>query len=902
MELADDVFGDDAFDCYAWLEEAVIDRHGEVGELVNLVPQLTLLSQSLTKSIHGTLHQLTVTGPQLQAQLDAMQRVTTPLAQQLDSVASSVSSSTASPSSKEHDRDLQQLLTLHEAKERLQACSTALVEAARWEKNVRACAVAIEEILTTKEARLEQMLTTQRTLADRVGEMQTSLEILKDMPGADDRQRTMERMCVQIETALKPRVDAYLQEIHLQVAHLQSCIAVFSSIQRRDHIVQAYCKGRPAHIHRYWYAFNTSEGGTFSTWLEGFYNEVLRMLQREAEHAHDLFPSDADAVLTSLLVNTLVVLKDSFIDRLKKGFTMDEMLQAHQRSCVFTSQATKILRSTSMSQDDETVSKDVAKSVIGAVFAPYEPFFMHYSQWATQSLTTKLFKLLPSLEKAPSPTTSESKDEVDDLLSNMTVDNDNALDSYAHRLEDTAKEICAAVDESLRQSYEFSAGATFPEAVSAVSASFQELTMSLISTIPQIRSRIGLEDKASESKSPGFHSGSVMLDWGRFHAALALLRSCGAIESELRSAEFRLGVRVQQQLQSYLGDGSASPGSSSPRGRRKELKRRLSDSTGVSLAMLSEPTRVAAMVASVWLQEDTDRSKALVEFADSLVANSTSVLMEPRTALTSYTQAVQRLTYDAVFTPIAKVLESVPALESWNKVADASLGDLPSFSTLPQEYITMVADLLLSLLPQLEPFAESNSLPKAALASQNVVAHVSAPEWARLGSMLRLSKEDITVCQGSFHVEDTTSESGDTSSAATTFVDLWTNAVASGTVAMLLTAICAIPALSPLAVKQLEADVAYFQNVLTALGGGYGEEDETNFLIKALHRTLGLSDAEYAEQVENLTATMSAGTSQDKLTAEERKQRVLLALHQSLLRKRSSVYDATSATAQGQYF
>lgn len=240
----------------------------------------------------------------------------------------------------------------------------------------------------------------------------------------------------------------------------------------------------------------------------------------------------------------------------------------------------------------------------------------------------------------------------------------------------------------------------------------------------------------------------------------------------------------------------------------------------------------------------------------------------------------------------------VPCLQSWTKIPDASLGDLPTFSTLPQEYITTVADLLLSLLPQLEQFAESSSLPKAAVASLGARQACVASHWSRLAAALHLSESEIDACMFTFTPEsaETAGESdgaagdedGDgavasslsTVSVANEFVDLWTSSVASGTLAALLTAICAIPSLSELGARQLSADLSYFHNVLSAVSG------EQNFVVDDLRHALELSGEAHAQHAESLRAEHDLVSSQ-----------VLAKLNASLVVKRGRAAGAVSAAA-----
>ncbi|KAF1323610.1 hypothetical protein FI667_g10415, partial [Globisporangium splendens] len=949
MEIQEELFCEDGFDCYAWVEEALIESSGRVGDLAPLVPQLALLSQSLTRSVHATLHQLTVTGPQLQSQLEAMQTATLPLKAQLDAVVAHVGDSDATASwstshrKKEDARALQHLVTLHDAKQKLQACSQALVEAAKWERNVRACSAVLDEPdVGTASSKEDGAL----SLADRVREMQTSLEVLHEMPGADDRRATMKTLCAQIEARLTPKLIAYLREEHVPVTRVQMCLAIFKSIDRDEIVRDEYCKCRPAHAHRVWFAYSSdieddaTSASPFADWLEGFYSDVYVMLQRESHHIREIFGAKSVAkVLVALLQSTFSSIRASFQDRIttssSSSDTMTTLLRSFQSSTAFATQVVQLLRSletgssalslASVSTNGEKQPADIGGNVLASIFDPYRVLFQEYASYASAALTQDLLTLVPRFAVLLNSSTSATGDGLggneDDALDDH---GEGALDEFAQRLEDASKDVWTLVDESMKQCYAFSAGAAFPEAVDAVATAVHEFARALVAAIPSIRHFCNVPGTKSGNTS-GSLGTSGTPDWSKFHAALALLKACGTLEQDLCAMEIRVKARVGEQLSQFLqADGDhdrhTTSSSSSPRSSRKMKERKFDTNVVFALTDLVDTTKLVAAVATTWLREDASRCSAFVQFAhecqDSFDSFSSSSLLEATTsmnavlfadaqmALREWIREVQLLTFDTVFLPIARLLEHVPKNENWTKTTDASLGDLPSFSTLPQEYITMVADLLLSLLPQLEQFAESSSLQKASTASYGLEAVCVVSQWQRLGAVLGLSEHEMASCVPIFAAPTATQQgldAVDPSTTANDFVDLWTSAVASGTLATLLCAICTIPSLSDRGAKQLSADLGYFHNVLSAVGGG---DTPTNVLVDDLRHALDLPLAEHAQHADTLAHD---GSEQHDLASAQ----MLAKLNASLVAKRQRAVNAvnigqkqqaTPASATSQYY
>eukprot|EP00644_Phytophthora_capsici_P015739 jgi/Phyca11/529546/estExt2_fgenesh1_pm.C_PHYCAscaffold_440062 len=713
------------FDAFAWVEEALASRSGDASALAPLVPQLALRSQTLAQTLHASLQHVSLSGPALQTRLQTLQQAATPLSRRLDAVQEACTSgSVSTASSAASGQDLHHLVTLHEAKRRLQSCSQALVEAARWGRNVRACFAAVEDPTLLSHALKGRTgdCDAADNLADRVREMQTSLEVLKELPGSWDRKQTMERLCAQIEAAVQPRLATMLRDDNLgDVTPLRWCLDVLGSVDRAHLVREEFGKARPAHVHRVWYSYTDgiqTEPGSkddkvdeaFGNWLENFYTDVLRMLQR----------------------------------------------------------------------------------IRLVIFEPYRLYFTEYARFTSDALTDALLRL-----------------------------------DFSQHLEEASETVWDLIDESLQQCYEFTGGAAFPEAVEAIGTAVQQFTLALSSAMPAIRKYCKAEPV---SLAEGTTGGSLVAspDWSRFHASLALLKACGILEDQLCALDGRVRIRI-------------------------------------SLVDLVDPTKLVAAVSKSWLRsEDPTRQSQFHQFEMELLDHSagsagfdasvsrypTAMLLdEAQRAVWSWTKEVQLLTYDTVFLPIARGLETLPTNEVWRKVPDEALGDLPTFSMLPQDYITMVADLLLSLLPQLEPFAESSSLESAFVASRGAQEVCVQGEWSHLGQLLHLAPLELATCQRIFGSD---SKAAPTESAptatATEFVDLWTGAVASGTLAVFLRTVCSIPLLSDMGAQQLAADLGYFHNVLSAVGG------EGSFIVDDLRRALEMDLQAHIQHTEELRA------------------------------------------------
>ncbi|KAJ8563839.1 hypothetical protein ON010_g7507 [Phytophthora cinnamomi] len=652
------------------------------------------------------------------------------------------------------------------------------------------------------------------------------------------------------------------------VAPLRWCLDVLASVDRAHLVRDEFCRARPAHVHRLWYAYSEemqTEGqddaeDAFAIWLDNFYGDVLRMLQRESRHARELFGTDElVSVLLVLLHNTVEPLTKSFRDRLVRSgpsgsdFQLGRLLRCFQATRGFAGQVVQLFRSleaelgVSLAECNDAAAS--AEGILRVVFEPYRLYFTEYTRFTSEALTDALLRLVPAFNTKKTGDLAEAEVEDQDAADTAP------LEDFSQRLEEASEAAWILIDESLQQCYEFTGGAAFPEAVEAIGAAVQQFTLALSATVPAIRKYCKAEPS---SPVEGTTSGSLVAspDWSQFHASLALLKVCGSLEVQLCALDGRVRVRMREQLAQFFGETS---GSSSPRGRRKKSH----DAAGIALADLVDPKKLVTAVAKSWLHdEDPIRQSQFHQFEMELLDHSAgsssfdttvsrypaaTLLDEAQRAVRSWTKEAQLLTYDTVFLPIARVLETLPVNENWRRMPDAALGDLPTFSMLPQDYITMVADLLLSLLPQLEPFAESSSLENAFVASRGAQEICVQAEWARLGQMLHLAPPELATCQRIFGA-DNKSAAAEPAPTAAEFVDLWTAAVASGTLAAFLRSVCSISVLSEMGAQQLAADLGYFHNVLSAVGG------EGNFIVDDLRRALEMEPQAHTQHVEELRA------------------------------------------------
>ncbi|MGH0173455.1 UNVERIFIED_CONTAM: hypothetical protein FKN15_008451 [Acipenser sinensis] len=167
---------------------------------------------------------------------------------------------------------------------------------------------------------------------------------------------------------------------------------------------------------------------------------------------------------------------------------------------------------------------------------------------------------------------------------------------------------------------------------------------------------------------------------------------------------------------------------------------------------------------------------------------NSSLLAEPRSALTRLNQQAHQLAFDSVFLRIKQQLVLVSKLESWSSSGSGETltEALPTFSLSPLEYITNIGQYIMSLPLHLEPF---------------VTQEDSALELALHAGKLPFPPEQ-----------------GDDLPELDNIADYWLGSVARATMQTYCDVILQIPELTPHSTKQLATDIDYLSNVMDALG------------------------------------------------------------------------------------
>jgi hypothetical protein len=239
-------------------------------------------------------------------------------------------------------RSIAELARLDEMKSRINAMTRIVAEADRFKTQLKTFET------TTENADV-------RTLAKALEELNSSYEILKELPDFKNYKINIATYRERLESQLRPKlINAYNQH---DAAEAVECVQIFRQIGRMDEVHSLYFRSRLPTISKLWQDFDTPKtplapgqplpppAVPLHKWLPGFYNELLHLLNTEAPWLIGVFPDSAD-VVSALLSACLGVINETYEQRLAL-LSLDQLIQSYTVTKTFADNLRGILTSAS---------------------------------------------------------------------------------------------------------------------------------------------------------------------------------------------------------------------------------------------------------------------------------------------------------------------------------------------------------------------------------------------------------------------------------------------------------------------------------------------------------------------------------------------------------------------------
>ncbi|KAM8836758.1 conserved oligomeric Golgi complex subunit 7 [Spinachia spinachia] len=624
-------------------------------------------------------------------------------------------------------QSMQVLVEIDQVKSRMQLAAEALQEADKW---------------STLSADIEETFKTQdfAVISSKLTSMQTSLAMLVDTPDYSEKCVHLEALKNRLEALASPQIVSTFNSMSMDQAKL--FVKVFTEIDRMPQLLAYYYKCHKGQLVSMWQDLSQSEL-SLNQQLSEFYDTLLSSWHSQRQWSSQVFKNPYE-VVTVLLIQTLgamvpsiPVCLSSAVERAAQEQRLDTLLELHHTTSTFGQSLDG-----AMSPHLGETNLLKVNELVCALYDPYKPYQLLYGDLEERHLLIQLSAV--PLEHG----------EVIDCVEEMS-----------HSVGKLFGLAGAAVDRCVK----LTDGLAVCGLLKALKALFTKYVSDFSTTLQSIRKKCKLEETPSAS--------AFQEDWTAFQNSVRIIATCGELLRQCGAFEQQLSNKILGTAGKYLSE-SYSP-------------RSLAGIQEGSAADRKSTTRNPWQEYNYLQRGNMAEYNSLMEVLYSLKEKATgnsSLLTEPRAALTRLNQQANQLAFDSVFLQIKHQLCLVSKMERQEApgLGETYTDDLPTFSLSPQEYITNIGQYLMSLPLHLEPF---------------VTQEDPALEMALHAGKLPFPPEQ-----------------GDDLPELDNTADYWLGSIARATMQTYCDAILLIPQLSARSTKQLATDIDYLSNVMDALG------------------------------------------------------------------------------------
>lgn len=624
-------------------------------------------------------------------------------------------------------QSMQVLVEIDQVKSRMHLAADALQEADKW---------------STLSADIEETFKTQdfAVISSKLTSMQNSLAMLVDTPDYSEKCVHLEALKNRLEALASPQIVATFNSMSIDQAKL--FVKVFTEIDRMPQLLAYYYKCHKGQLVSMWQDLSQSEL-SLNQQLSEFYDTLISTWHSQLQWSSQVFKNPYE-VVTVLLIQTLGAMVPSIpvclstaLERTAQEQRLDTLLELHQTTSTFGHS----LEAAMLPHLGENNLLKV-NELVCALYDPYQPYQLQYGDLEEAHLLIQISAV--PLERG----------EVIDCVEELS-----------HSVGKLFGLASAAVDRCVK----LTDGLAVCGLLKALKALFTKYMSDFSRTLQSIRKKCKLEDTPSSSV--------FQEDWTAFQNSVRIIATCGELLRQCGAFEQQLSNKILGTAGKYLSE-SYSPRSLAGIQETSSTERK---------SATKNPWQEYNYLQRGNMAEYNSLMEVLYSLKEKGTGNS-SLLAEPRSALTRLNQQANQLAFDSVFLQIKHQLCLVSRMEREEApgFGERYTEDLPTFSLSPQEYITNIGQYLMSLPLHLEPF---------------VTQEDPALELALHAGKLPFPPEQ-----------------GDDLPELDNTADYWLGSIARATMQTYCDAILLIPQLSIHSTKQLATDIDYLSNVMDALG------------------------------------------------------------------------------------
>uniref|UniRef100_A0A8C8MFE0 Conserved oligomeric Golgi complex subunit 7 n=1 Tax=Oncorhynchus tshawytscha TaxID=74940 RepID=A0A8C8MFE0_ONCTS len=596
-------------------------------------------------------------------------------------------------------QSMQVLVELDQVKSRMHLAADALREADKW---------------STLSADIEETFKTQdlTVISSKLTAMQNSLGMLVDTPDFSEKCVYLEALKNRLEALASPQIVATFNSMSVDQAKL--FVNVFTEIDRMPQLLAYYFKCHKGQLVSVWQDLSQSEL-SLNQQLAELYDTLLSTWHSQLQWSSQVFKNPYE-VVTVLLIQTLGALVPSIpvclstaMELTPQEQRMDTLLELHHTAATFG-------RSLEQAMLPHLGENNLLKvnELVSSLYDPYKPYQLQYGDLEKSHLLIQISAM--PLERG------EVIDCVEELSHSV---------GKLFGLASVAVDRCAKLTDGL----------AVCGLLKALKALFTKYVSDFSTTLQSIRKKCRLEDTPSAAL--------FQEDWTAFQNSVRIMATCGELLRQCGAYEQQLSNKILATAGKYLSE-SYSPLSLAGIQEASSTERKTSG---------RNPWQEYNYLQRGNMAEYNSLMEVLYSLKEKGTGNS-SLLAEPRVALTRLNQQANQLAFDSVFLQIKHQLCLVSTME--------------------------IGQYIMSLPLHLEPF---------------VTQEDPALELALHAGKLPFPPEQ-----------------GDDLPELDNTADYWLGSIARATMQTYCDAILLIPELTAHSTKQLATDIDYLSNVMDALG------------------------------------------------------------------------------------
>uniref|UniRef100_A0A8C2Z7K8 Conserved oligomeric Golgi complex subunit 7 n=1 Tax=Cyclopterus lumpus TaxID=8103 RepID=A0A8C2Z7K8_CYCLU len=622
-------------------------------------------------------------------------------------------------------QSMQVLVEIDQVKSRMQVAAEALQEADKWST----LSADIEETFKTQDFAI---------ISSKLTSMQNSLAMLVDTPDYSEKCVHLEALKNRLEALASTQIVATFNSMSMDQAKL--FVKVFTEIDRMPQLFAYYYKCHKGQLVSMWQDLSQSEL-SLNQQLSEFYDTLLSSWHSQLQWSSQVFKNPYE-VVTVLLIQTLGAMVPSIpvclslaVERAAQEQRLDTLLELHHTTSTFGHS----LEAAMLPHLGENNLLKV-NELVCALYDPYKPFQLQYGD-------LEEVHLLIQISAIP-------------LEHGEVID---CVEELSHSVGKLFGLASAAVDRCVK----LTDGLAVCGLLKALKALFTKYVSDFSTTLQSIRKKCKLEETPSASV--------FQEDWTAFQNSVRIIATCGELLRQCGAFEQQLSNKILGTAGKYLSE-TYSPRSLAGIQEASSTERKSST---------KNPWQEYNYLQRGNMTEYNSLMEVLYSLKEKGTGNS-SLLTEPRAALTRLNQQANQLAFDSVFLQIKHQLCLVSKMEVMKCQLHIVVFQIPNLSNEKSVLPFQIGQYLMSLPLHLEPF---------------VTQEDPALEMALHAGKLPFPPEQ-----------------GDDLPELDNTADYWLGSIARATMQTYCDAILLVPQLSTHSTKQLATDIDYLSNVMDALG------------------------------------------------------------------------------------